>query len=80
MSEPSDRYLAAKLARQLYSDEITYVEFVNNYPEEANDTEIGKLFDLIEHEPKVGGILGVSKPKRESHIVEIKELIVRLEK
>ena len=76
----SNRKLAATLARKLYALEITFKQFAQDFPDETNDYDIDKLFDLIEHEPKKGRLFGVSKIKHEGYISEIFELISKLEK
>jgi hypothetical protein len=74
----TNRQLAAKLARQYYSKEISYYQFVDSFPEET-DSEIFELFDLIEHEPKQGGFLGVSKIDHDLYLIDIFKLIELLE-
>jgi len=72
----NDRKLAAKLAEDLLNKKIDFNTFITEYPD--SDPEIFKLFDLIEHEPKVGGIFGVSKAHHDAHITEIKNLVEKL--
>ena len=51
MDNQDNRHLAAKLARQFFSEQITFQELVDNYPVDTKDKDIDKLFDLIEHQP-----------------------------
>ena len=76
----SDKQLAAKLSRQLYAKEITFNKFVDDFPMDSNNSDIDQLFDLIEHEPKCGGFLGVSKMRHDLYIADIFKLIEKLEK
>lgn len=75
-----DRKLAAKLARQLYSGEINFTQFMMNYPEFNNDDDIDELYSLIEHEPKKGGLLGISSSLYDSYVKKVFQLIEILEK
>lgn len=76
----NDRELAVKLAEDLYADKIDYDYFLMNYPEceYKEDNDIYDLFDLIEHEPKVGWIFGISKREHEQYIEQIFDLIQKL--
>jgi len=80
MDSVSNRKMAARLARQLYSLEISIKELQTQYPKNTQDQDIDRLFDLIEHEPKVGGLFGASKAKHKAHLDTIFELIKELEK
>ena len=74
-----DRTLAAKLAEDYYSEKIDYRQFMMDFPENEKDEILVELFDLIEHEPKVG-IFGESQIKHDSRIKRIKSLIEELKK
>jgi hypothetical protein len=80
MDKKGNRILAARLARQLYNKEITFTDLEANYPEDTEDNEIQELFDLIEHEPKAGGLFGVSQSTHQNHMNKIQDLIIRLER
>ncbi|HXP49512.1 MAG TPA: hypothetical protein VN922_06155 [Bacteroidia bacterium] len=80
MKDKTTSILAAKLARQLLAKQISYKQFVDEYPDDIKDNDIDKLFSLIEHEPKVGGLLGVSKIKHEQYMSQIVQVIELLEK
>jgi hypothetical protein len=69
--------LAAELAQRLYDGSLTYAEFIDEYPE-SNDGDIMELFDLIEHEPKKGGLFGISEYEHYNYILRINKLIEKL--
>jgi hypothetical protein len=72
------RKFAAKLAKQYYTGTLTYIEFIKKFPD-SDDFDINELLDLIEHEPKKGGILGVSELEHFNYIRRIDNLIDKLE-
>jgi hypothetical protein len=72
-----ERKSAAQLAKRFYEKEISFEEFTNLYPE-TNDEKIEDLFDLIEHEPKSGGFLGVSEIEYQNYMNKIYRLIDEL--
>lgn len=78
MSE--NKALAAKLGRQLLAGEIPYEEFVNQFPEDKSDDEIEELLSLIEHQPKPGGLFGVSKNEYMFYQQKIWGVIEKLER
>ena len=69
--------LAAELAQRLFNGSLTYIEFIDKYPS-TNDEEIKELFDLIEHEPKKSGLLGLSEYEHNNYILRINSLIKKL--
>jgi hypothetical protein len=71
----NNRKLVASLAKKLYAGEITFDEFLLGTPEDDSDEEISELIDLIEHEPKRGGFMGVSPKKHDNYIEKINKLI-----
>lgn len=73
------RKKAAQLARDLYSNKIDYKTFALNYPDNTDDIEIKELLDLIEHEPKKGGLFGVDISKHGLYMAEINRYIDKLE-
>ena len=79
MKHDFNRQKAARLAQQLLREEITYNHFVDEYPEDTHDKDIDILFDLIEHQPKRGGILGVNDKDYQHHIDKIQTIIQILE-
>ncbi len=58
---------------------ISYEQFVDLYPTDTGDDEIDSLFDLIEHQPKLGGFLGVRQSTYDNYNSEIFRLIKKLE-
>lgn len=75
------RNQVAELANNLYSGAISYKQFVDSIPDEAwDDEETAELIDMITHEPKVGGFLGVSKAEGEKNRNQILALIAKLQR
>ena len=74
------RQYAAQLARQVYTGKIHFRQMIDNFTYETTDSEIKKLFDLVEHTPKQGGLFGVSKEKYLNYVTSVYELIEKLEK
>ena len=74
----NDRKLTARLAIEMYEGNISFEDFLMGVPEETNDEEISELIDLITHEPKKGGFMGVSSSKHNKYMAEINKLIVKL--
>ena len=79
MDKESNRHVAARLARQFYKNEISFDQLTTDYPDYTHDNDIQELFDLIEHEPKKGGLFGISKSDHEDYIRDIESLILKLE-
>jgi hypothetical protein len=73
----NQRRLAAKLAEHYYNGSLTYLEFIHKYPD-SDDFDVRELFDLIEHEPKKGGLFGASEYEHFNYIRQIKMLIDKL--
>ena len=69
----------AKLAKGIYTKEVTYKEFMQEVPEEGQDELIDELVDLIEHEPQKGGIFGIKEKDHATYLKEIFEVINKLE-
>jgi hypothetical protein len=80
MKDKTIRNLASNLGRLIQEGQINYDKFVDDYPFNTGDDDIDKLFNLIEHQPKLGGLFGVSKITYENYIKEILNLIELLEK
>lgn len=76
----NDRILASKLAEDLFSGKIDFKQFATDFPEDENDSVLSELFDLIEHQPKVGGLFGESKSDSTRRMERINELIATLKK
>ncbi len=75
----TDRHIAAKLVRQILKNEISFEQFVDQYPTNTNDNKLIDLFDLIEHQPKQGGAFGVSRETFDEYNSRITKLINELE-
>ena len=73
------RFQIATLARKLYKGEATFEEFQLVLPEPDEDELIDWLAHLVEHEPKQGGFLGVSKKMHQEYMSQIFEAIEKLE-
>ena len=73
------RIKIAALARKFYAKEITFSDFLAETPEQDQDDLIDELVDLIEHEPKRGGIFGINDKEHKQYINKIFQLIERLE-
>ena len=65
------RIKIAKAARDLYSGSISYDQFIELSPEEDEDELIDELVDLVMHEPKKGGLLGVKEKEHEVYFLEV---------
>jgi hypothetical protein len=74
----NDRKIAARLAKELYEGKITFSEFLTAVPDDATDDDIAELIDLITHEPKRGGFMGVSTAEHERYLAKINLLIEKL--
>ena len=80
MMEPSkERQLAASVARRIISGQIQYRAFLDEFPIDSRDPEVQHLYSLIEHQPKVGGLFGISPSKQEDYVMKISDAIARLE-
>jgi hypothetical protein len=77
MNSADNRKLGAELARAFYMGDLTFEQFLTRFPE-SGDPDLNELLDLIEHEPKQGGILGVSTATYQEHMSRVHTLIERL--
>jgi hypothetical protein len=75
MTMQTHRQIASRLAQEIMDNKISYDQFVDHYPTDTGDELIDKLFDLIEHQPKLGGLFGVSQSTLDNYNSEIFELI-----
>ena len=74
------RKQVAELADNLYVGALSYKQFMDSIPDEAwDDEDAAELIDMITHEPKVGGFLGVSKAEGEKNRNQILALIAKLQ-
>lgn len=51
---------------------------MNLMPEDPTDATVAELVDLVEHEPKRGGVLGASAAEHDKHVRRIRDLITVL--
>lgn len=61
------------------SGSIDYRAFLDEFPVDSRDTDIQELYSLIEHQPNVGGLFGISKSKNEEYVLRISDAIAKLE-
>jgi|LakMenE18May11ns_1017448.scaffolds.fasta_scaffold9919385_7 hypothetical protein len=61
------------------SGQIQYRAFLDKFPIDSQDPDVQQLYCLIEHQPKVGGIFGISRTKHEEYVTKISDTIARLE-
>lgn len=71
------RHRAADAARDYLAQKISLDEFMREF-EEIEDTPIAILVDLIEHEPKRGGFLGLSEKEWELYQSQLNQTIEAL--
>jgi hypothetical protein len=79
MKTQTRRQIASRLAQEIMAKMISYEQFVELYPTDTGDDEIDSLFDLIEHQPKLGGYLGVRQNTYDDYNSDIFRLIRKLE-
>jgi len=80
VNDMTDRQKAAALARDLYAKKIDFKRFIMTVTGEDTDEEISELVELITHEPKSGGFLGVKKSVHDEYMTNIWSLVEKLEK
>ena len=79
MNSKKERHLAAAVARKIMSGQIQYRAFLDEFPIDSPDKEVQHLYGLIEHQPKVGGLFGISRLKHEEYVMKISDAIAKLE-
>lgn len=72
------RQRAAKVARDYRAGQVTWDDFITEFSA-CEDELIAELVDVIEHEPKRGGYLGVSEETWKIHTDRVQQLIEKLE-
>jgi hypothetical protein len=67
----------ASQAEEVIAGRVKFGDFVMSIPKDlANQDElIGQLIDLLEHEPKIGGFLGVSVEDHQKYMRNVQDLI-----
>ena len=77
----AERAQVAAQAQAVIEGRLKYWDLVNGLPVGADDDElISELIDLIEHEPKVGGILGASAKEHAKYMARVHEIIALIQK
>ena len=79
MDNNTNEELALGLAKNYLRGNISFIQFIEEYPDNTNDKDVDLLFDLIEHEPTKDGLLGVGQIGFEQYRQKINEVIIRLE-
>lgn len=74
------RQTASILAKRFLNGQITFNQFCDDYPHDTKEIDIDSLFELIEHQPKFGGLLGVNQIIYDSYNFEINKMIQLLDK
>ena len=73
-----DRKRAAGMARELRRGTVAFAAFVTEFGD-SPDELISDLVDLLEHEPRRGGLLGVSETTYDKYEAKIERAIQVLE-
>ena len=74
----TDRRQVAHWAEQYLAGNLSFNRFIELVPEQSQDSLIAELVDLIEHEPKRGGILGVTPREHDEHLRRVRDIIAAL--
>jgi hypothetical protein len=69
-----DRTNVGRLAELYLAGQMSFADFIQAAPEDPQDEEVAELIDLIEHEPKRAGFLGIRPEKHDQHMERIREL------
>jgi hypothetical protein len=64
-----------KLAALYLSGQLAFKEFLSSVPAEPLTDDVSELIDLIEHEPKKGGVFGVTVQEHDQYMVRIRGLV-----
>jgi len=79
-SPTESRRRTAAIARSYLGGSISWQDFMDETAEFEGDTLIDELVDLIEHEPKRGGFMGVNDKEWLQYQQAIMNIITALEK
>jgi len=79
VSTGSDRLRAAEMAREYRAGRVSWVAFMDAFAE-SSDELVADLVDLIEHEPRRGGLLGISDGRWAEHESAVQAAIDALER
>ena len=69
---------AAEAGRSYLSKNLSWEEFIGRFAESEDDL-VSDLVDLIEHEPKRGGFLGVNEERWAEYQAQLTAAIAALE-
>jgi hypothetical protein len=72
------RHDAAVAARAVMADTLSFEEFMERFAD-FDDDLISDLVDLLEHEPKRGGFLGVGEKHWEQYQTQVASALAALE-
>jgi len=73
--EKSNRCQVGKWAEHYLAGDLSAQRFLELAPEKPDDDLIAELIDLIEHEPKRGGVLGATPEQHDDYVRRMRELI-----
>ncbi len=73
------RKYAAYLARQFYAGKKQKKEIEDEFPYSDSDADLQRLLQLIKKTPKRKGLFKVSTEKYEKYVLNVYELIKKLE-
>jgi len=79
MDKVTALHLALEAAQNFLNEKISFDEFLTIYPDDTDDKDIDALFDLLEHQPKLGGFLGVSQKTYDLYSQRINEVLKRID-
>jgi len=74
------RQQAATLGHAYLEHKITWQNFMDETAAFLGDNLIDELIDMIEHEPKRGGFLGVNEKRWNEYQSALKNILEQLEK
>lgn len=74
------RRQAACIARSYLDKKLTWQQFMDDTADFRDDELIDELVDLIEHEPKRGGFMGVTEKEWYEYQLAIQDSIAMLKK
>ena len=77
------RVRVASLAQQVIANKLSFFAFLDEIGGDdsaykTGDDEVDALIDLLEHEPGVGGLFGVSEEKHKQYVSRINKIINKL--
>jgi hypothetical protein len=73
-----ERRTVGRWAEQYLAGQLSFKDFMTVVPEEPADEDVAELIDLIEHEPKKGGIFGVRAKEHDRYMARIRQLVQSL--